>query len=101
MAKESWQELQSSEEAALQFIFPTKDKFKQLQMLTEFRPKEVVPLSIVGVHRRLFKSNVLKIWQEEIHTNRKSLDRKGELVAAEILASHKRALEEENERSGL
>lgn len=98
---ETWREVQGSEEAALQFLFPTKDKFKQLQMLSEERPKEVTPLSIVGLHRRLSNSKVLKIWQEEIFLNRKSLDRKGVLEAAEILtAARRRNLEDENERGG-
>ena len=95
---ESWREVAGSEEAALGFIFT--DKFKQKQMLTELRPKEIVPLSVVGLHRRLYKSQVLQIFEDEIFTLRKSLDRKGELAAAEILASRKRSMEDEENRGG-
>ncbi len=98
---DNWREMETGEESALAFIFPTKDKFKQLQMLTELRPKEVVPISVVGMFRRMYKSQVLKVFEEEIFLNRKSLDRKGVLEASEIISARRKSLGDDKGEAGL
>lgn len=88
--------VQSEEEVAIEALFPTKDKFKMLQMITEQQPKAIVPFSVLGVFRRLYKSNVLRIFQEEFALNKVAQERKGRLELSEIVAA-KRVKEKEED----
>lgn len=89
--------VKSEEELAIEAFFPTKDKFKMLQMITEQQPKAITPWSVLGVFRRRYRSQVLRMFQEEFNMNKISQERKGRLELSEILVSRKKALEEEKE----
>lgn len=75
--------------AAIKVLFPHKDAFRRLQMLTEHNPRANVSLSILGLFRRMYKSDVLKIFQEEYNLNMIAMERKGRLEACEIVAANR------------
>jgi len=85
----------SDEEMAIQALFPTKDRFKMLQMITEVAPRAEMPWSVLGVFRVKFKSKVLRIFQEEHNLNKIAQDRKGRLELSEIVARPKAKEEKE------
>ncbi len=89
--------IQSEEQLALQFMFPFKDQFRLLQSLTEFRNREIPSWSIVGVFRRKYNSKFLKMFQEEVMTNKIAVDRKGRLEGSEIVAAVRRSSKEDEE----
>jgi len=80
---------QSEEQIAIEALFPTKDKFKMLQMITEQTVRANIPWSVLGVFRRKFKSEVLRMFQEEHNLNKVAQDRKGRLELSEIVASRR------------
>ena len=86
----------SDEELAIQALFPTNDKFKMLQMITEVPPKAQMPWTVLGIFRRKFKSQVLAIFQEEHNLNKISQERKGRLELAEIVSKPKLKDKEED-----
>lgn len=87
--------VQSEEEIAIEALFPTKDKFKMLQMITHHQMRAMIPLSILGIFRRMYKSNTLKMFQEELGLNKIALDRLGRVELSEIVAAGKREKEKE------
>lgn len=89
--------IQSEEEIAIDALFPTKDKFKMLQMITEQPVKAIIPFSVLGVFRRRFNSSVLRIFQEEYNLNKVAQERKGRLELSEVVAAGKRKELEEKE----
>jgi len=89
--------VQSEEEIALEFMFPAKDHFKRLQMMTHHQMRAMVPLSVLGIFRRMYKSNVLKTFQEELGYNKIALDRLGRVEGSEIVAARRIAREKEEE----
>lgn len=76
-------------QVAVKALFPTTNKFKMLQMLTETNARSQMPLTVLGVIRRRFNSDLLKTLQEEHNLNKIALDRKGRLEASEIFAHPK------------
>ena len=91
----SWHEnlrvgIQSENELAIEAMFPPKDKFKMLQMISELNIRAVMPFTVLGVFRRMYKSKVLALFQEEHNLDKIALDRKGRLELSEIVASRKR-----------
>ena len=89
--------VQSEEEVALDFMFPSKNQFRRLQMMTHHNMRAMVPLSVLGLFRRMYKSQVLTIFQEELGTNKIALDRLGRVEGSEIVASRRRASSEEED----
>ncbi len=85
--------IQSEEEVAIEAMFPTRDKFKMLQMISELQPGAVMPWSVLGVFRRIYKSKVLQMLQEEHNLNKIALDRKGRLELSEVVASRRKPKE--------
>ena len=73
-------------EAAIKALFPHTDKFKRLQMLTETNAASQMPLTVLGVLRRRFKSTLLRDLQEEHNLNKIALDRRGRGELAEVVA---------------
>ena len=98
----SWHEglrmgIQSENELAIEAMFPTKDKFKMLQMISELNIRAVMPFTVLGVFRRMYSSKILRLFQEEHNLDKVALDRKGRLELSEIVASRKRIGEEGKE----
>lgn len=89
--------VQSEEEIALEFMFPAKDQFRRLQMMTHHQMRAMVPLSVMGVFRRLYSSKVLKMFQEELGYNKIALDRLGRVEGSEIVAARRIAREKEED----
>lgn len=89
--------IQSEEEIALEFMFPSKDHFKRLQMMTHHQQRAMVPLSVLGVFRRMYHSKVLSWFQEELGYNKIALDRLGRVEGSEIVAARRIAREKEEE----
>jgi len=89
--------VQSDEEVAISALFPTKDKGKMLQMITHHQMRAMVPLSILGIFRRMYKSKVLDMFQEELNLNKVALDRLGRVELSEVVAARRIAREKEEE----
>ena len=89
--------IKTEEEVAIEALFPTKDKFKMLQMITEQQPRAIIPWSVLGVFRRKYKSGVLRIVQEEHNLNKIAQERKGRLELSEVVAAVRRKEAEEAE----
>lgn len=89
--------VQSEEEIAIEALFPTKNKFKMLQMITHHQGKAMVPLGILGLFRRMYKSNTLAIFQEELNMNKIALDRLGRVELSEIVSARRREKEKEED----
>ena len=86
--------VQSEEEVALQFMFPAKNHFQRLQMMTHHSNKAMVPLSVLGLFRRMYHSKVLGMFQEELALNKVALDRLGRVEGSEIVAAKRKSREE-------
>lgn len=89
--------IQSEEEIALQWMFPAKTNFKRLQMMTHHSNRAMVPLSILGLFRRMYNSRELGIFQEELGYNKIALDRLGRVEGAEIVAARRKSREEDED----
>ena len=89
--------VKSEEEIAIEALFPTKNKFQMLQMITDHQMKAMIPLAILGVFRRMYKSKVLEVFQEELNSNKVALDRLGRVELSEIVAARRIAREKEEE----
>jgi hypothetical protein len=89
--------IESEEEVALNFMFPSKSQFRRLQMMTHHQMRAMVPLSVLGLFRRMYRSNVLKIFQEELGYNKIALDRLGRVEGSEIVAARRAVKEREEE----
>lgn len=87
----------SENEVAIKLLFPATNRFQSLQMLSDLQPRAVVPFSVLGVFRRVYKSKVLEMFQEEHNLNKVSQERKGRLEGSEITASSRRAKEREED----
>lgn len=86
---------QSETEQELRLVFPGKNQFQMLQQLTEYNAPACNAFAVLGIFRRMYHSRILEAFQEEYSLNRKSLDRRGEVGAIEVLAARKpRELEE-------
>lgn len=81
--------INTDEEVAVSALFPTKDKFRMLQMITELQPRGVTPISVLGVIRRRFSSQVLFMFEEEYRTNQIARDRKGRLELSEVMVGRR------------
>lgn len=88
--------VKSEEEIAIEALFPTKDKYKMLQMITEQQPKAIMPWNVLGVFRRKYNSKVLRMLQEEHNLNKVAQERKGRLELSEVVAA-RRIKEKEEE----
>ncbi len=86
--------VQSEEQVAIEALFPTKDKFKKLQMITDQPPKAIIPWSVLGVFRKKYKSEILRSFQEEYSLNRIARERLGRQELGEVIASIKKPEEE-------
>ena len=103
MAKDKYEGIkvgmESEEELAFRTLFPAQNEFQKLQMITEVPARAIIPLSVLGVIRRLYSStgniDVLKVFQEEFNINGLPLDRKSRLEASEIVAAVRAKREEE------
>jgi len=82
---------QSEEEMALNFLFPAKNKFEYLQMLTEQQPRAVIPWSVLGVFRNKYGSKILKAVQYEHNVNKIAQERKGRLEGSEVVVGIRRS----------
>ena len=89
--------VKSEEEIAMEAMFPSKEKFKILQMMTSQQPRAIMPWSILGVFRRKYKSKVLALFQEEHGYNKIAEDRLGRVEFAEVVAAVRRPREKEEE----
>ncbi len=89
--------VRSEEEVAIEALFPTKNKFQMLQMITEQQPKAVMSWSIVGLFRRKYNSKVLRIFQEEFGLNKIAQDRKGRLELSEVVARSRKPLKDDED----
>lgn len=87
----------SEEEMALNFLFPAKNKFEYLQMLTEQQPRAIIPWSVLGVFRNKYKSKVLREVQYEHNVNKIAQERKGRLEGSEVVVGVRRSREEKEE----
>lgn len=89
--------VQSEEEIAIEALFPTKDKFKMLQMITHHQMSAQVPLAILGLFRRMYKSAALRTMQEELNINKIALDRLGRVELSEVVSAKRREKEKEED----
>lgn len=89
--------VQSEEEVALHFLFPAKNRFEYLQMLTEQQPRAITPFSVLGIFRDKYKSKILKKFQEEHNINKIAQERKGRLEGSEIVVGGRRSLGEKDD----
>ena len=82
---------ESEEALAFKALLPAQNEFQKLQMITDIQVKTRVPLSVLGVIRRLYSGtgniDILKTFQEEFNINGLPLDRKSRLEASEIVAA--------------
>lgn len=85
----------TEEQLAIEALFPTRDAYKRLQMITEYQPRAITPLAVLGVIRRRFGSSVLKMFQEEYNLNQIARERKGRIELSEVLVGIRRPLEKE------
>ena len=83
--------LDSDETIAIQALFPTKDPFKKLCMISDLSPRSVGLISVLGVIRRRFNSTVLLMYEEELRMNKIAQDRKGRIELSEVLVGARRA----------
>ena len=89
--------IQSEEEIALRWMFPARNQFAKLQMMTRHSNKAMVPLSVLGLFRRMYGSKVLGIFQEELGINKIALDGFGRVEGSEIVAARRKARDEEED----
>jgi hypothetical protein len=89
--------MKSEEEVALSFLFPAKNRFEYLQMLTEQQPRAVTPFSVLGVFRRLYKSKTLTMYQEEHGINKIAQERKGRLEGSEVVVGIRKVAKDSDE----
>lgn len=89
--------VQSEEEIVIGALFPTRDKYKMLQMITEQQPRAVIPWSVLGVFRRMYGSKVLRVLQEEHNLNKIAQERKGRLELSEVIARARSVRKEEED----
>lgn len=87
----------SEEETALNFLFPAKNKFEYLQMLTDLQPRAIVPWSVLGVFRNKYHSGVLRSVQYEHNVNQIAKERKGRLEGSEVVVGIRKARSEDED----
>jgi hypothetical protein len=99
--KSLWDSLRSgagSEETeALNFLFPAKNKFEFLQMLTDQQPRAIIPWSVLGIFRDKYKSKTLRSVQYEHNVNKIAQERKGRLEGSEVVVGIRRSQSGEND----
>jgi len=89
--------VKSEDEVALEFMFPAKDQYKRLQMMTRHQYGIQPSLAVCGLFRRLYGSKVLKIFQEELNINKIALDGLGRIEGAEIVSARRVARDHKDE----
>lgn len=87
----------SEEGEALKFMFPAKNKFEMLQMLTETQPRAVTPFSVLDVFRKIYKSKTLTMFAESQNTLNIGRERKGRLEGSEVVVGIRRSQREGDE----
>lgn len=87
----------SEEEVALNYMIPAKNQFQKLQMMARHQHRSMISLSVLGIFRRMYKSRVLGMFQEELNTNKIALDGLGRIEAAEVIVSKRVGRESEKE----
>ena len=90
---------QTEQEIAAKTLFPAKDRFQMLQMITETAPRAEMPWSVLGIFRRRFKSEVLSIFQEENNVNQIAKERKGRLELETIFSRPRLKSEDDEEKT--
>jgi len=90
----------TEEEVAMKSLFPTNDPTRMLQMMTEIKPRTSSVLSVLGVIRRKFNSQVIKMFEEEYRYNQIAVDGKGNIRAAEVLVGARGPRDEGNQLPG-
>ena len=83
--------MESDESIAIAALFPTKDSFKKLMMISDLSPRSVGLISVLGVIRRRFNSTILLMYEEELRMNKIAQDRKGRIELSEVLVGARRA----------
>lgn len=81
----------NEDELAFKLMFPAKNQFQQLQMMARHQHRSMVPLAIMGVFRRMYKSRVLSWLQEELNVNKIALEGLGRIEGAEIVVAKRAA----------
>jgi len=98
--------ISGEDQVAIEAMFPMhKDRFKMLQAITEHTVRAQPSLAVLGLIRRMYTgkskiwgaAEVLSTFQEELNINKIAQERKGRLELAEIVASGKRAMKDEDE----
>ncbi|KKL97061.1 hypothetical protein LCGC14_1838230 [marine sediment metagenome] len=87
----------SEEEMALNFLFPAKNKFEMLQMLTETQPRAVIPFAVLDVFRQKYHSKVLTSFTGSHNTIKVGQERKGRLEGSEVVVGIRKALSTKDE----
>jgi len=85
---------ENESQAFIDSLFPYKDKFRMLQMLTRLNHGSHMPMTILGVFRRKYKSKFLAELQEEHNLNKIAIDGQGRGDLLEI-GTHMKRLDEE------
>ena len=75
--------------SAISILFDTKN-YQRLKMISEIPPSLIYVSTILGVLQRRYKSDVLKLFDEEFLTRQKSRDRKGVVELVEVLLGMRR-----------
>ena len=88
---------QSEEETALNFLFPAKNKYEYLQMLTETPPRAVTPFAVLDVFRKKYKSKTLTMFAESTNTIKIGQDRKGRLEGSEVVVGIRRSKDKDED----
>ena len=87
----------SEEEATLKFLFPARNRFEMLQMLTETQPRAVTPFAVLDVFRKKYKSKILTSFSESHNTIKIGQERKGRLEGSEVVVGIRRAQKEDSD----
>ena len=96
----AWNKIRGSfkneEQIAIEAMFPATNKFQMKQMTTEFSQRAIVPMAVLGVFRRIYKSKVLEMFQEEYMVDKDSLERQGRFELRDIVAAKRISAEEKD-----
>ena len=84
----------SEEVATLKFLFPARNRFEMLQMLTETQPRAVTPFAVLDVFRKKYKSKILTSFSESHNTIKIGQERKGRLEGSEVVVGIRRSQKE-------
>jgi len=87
----------SEEQEALKFLFPARNRFEMLQMLTETQPRAVTPFAVLDVFRKKYKSKILLSFSESHNTIKIGQERKGRLEGSEVVVGIRRSQKEDTD----